>query len=153
MRRILGVGFLSMWVTLLPAQQISFSAIPYVYPNGYTVDMSVGANWNWMTPGFPPRTGNMGLRSQFQTWNGVPLNVGSYSRSYRSFGRQRVPFLGRTPFVGGLFQNNWQTRSFNHSNFSIRSTLVDPAGNPVYRQGTQPFNRIPGIPRMHGLVP
>jgi len=153
MRRILGVGFLFMWVAVSPAQQLSFSAIPYVHPNGHTIDMSVGANWSWVTPGFPPRAGNMGLRSQFQTWNGVPLNVGSYSRSYRSFGRQRVPFLGRTPFVGGLFQNNWQARSFNYSNFSIRSTLVDPAGNPVYRQGTQPFNRIPGIPRMHGLVP
>ncbi len=153
MKRILAAGFLFAWVAVSPAQQLSFSAVPYVNPDGHTIDMSVRANWSWMTPAPLPRGGNMGVQTQFQTWNGVPLNVGGYSRSYRSFGRQRIPFLGRTPFVGGLFQNNWQTRSFNHSNFSIRSTLVDPAGNPVYRQETQPFYRIPGIPRMHGLVP
>ncbi|SVC09814.1 uncharacterized protein METZ01_LOCUS262668, partial [marine metagenome] len=34
MRRILGVGFMFAWVAVSPAQQLSFSAIPYVNPNG-----------------------------------------------------------------------------------------------------------------------
>jgi len=153
MRKLLAALALLAWAPLSPAQQLSLTAVPYVHPNLHTIDMSVGANWSWNIPDPMPRAGNMNLRTQFQSWNGVPMNVAGYSRSYRSFGRQRVPFLGRAPFVGRMFQNNWQTRSFQHSNFSFRTTLVDPAGNPVFRQGTQPFYRVPGIPRMHGLVP
>ena len=32
-------------------------------------------------------------------------------------------------------------------------TIVDPAGNPVFRQEAQPFYRIPGIPIPVGLIP
>tara|TARA_Y100000588_G_scaffold93042_1_gene100627 strand:+ start:48920 stop:49390 length:471 start_codon:yes stop_codon:yes gene_type:complete len=144
------------WAVAVSAQQIQFSAVPYVHPNLHTIDMTVGANWSWVAPSrmmLPSRRGNLGVRSQFQTWNGVPLNVASYTRSYNAFGGQRVPYLSTVPLFGGLFRNQWRTRQWDHANFSVRSTLVDPAGNPVFRQETQPFYRVPGIPAMHGLVP
>lgn len=91
------------------------------------------------------------INKQFQTWNGVPLVVGSTSSSTRQFQRQSVPFVGRTPFVGGLFRNQWQATQTRHSDFTFRATLVDPAGNPLHAPGTQPFERLPAPP-MVGFV-
>ncbi|MBO34925.1 MAG: hypothetical protein CMO64_01850 [Verrucomicrobiales bacterium] len=130
-----------------------FTAVPYVHPDWRTIDMSFRGGWNWQT-GMPLyMSGGGRINNQFQLWNGVPLNIGGHTSSYRQFGSQRVPFLGSAPLVGGLFRNRWQSQGMNHSNFSIKATIVDPAGNPVMRQETAPWNRIPGIPKPVGLIP
>ncbi len=156
MRRAFGVFLFSALLPVVQAQvqqSMSFSGVPYVHPDWRTIDMTFRGGWNWRT-GYPsPAGGGANINGQFQLWNGVPLNFGGHTSSFRQYGSQRIPFLGSTPLVGGLFRNRWQTQSLNRSNFSIRATIVDPAGNPVFRQETQPFYRIPGIPSPVGLIP
>jgi hypothetical protein len=131
------------------AQSLSaqLTVLPFVQANG-VIDMSLAANWTFRTPGFG--SSRAGINTQFQAYNGVPMNIGGYSTYTRAFNNQSVPFLGRTPFVGGLFRNRAQFQRRAMGNFTVRATTVDPAGNPTFRPGAQ--YRLP-IPKMYGLIP
>ena len=78
------------------------TVLPFVQSNG-VIDMSLNANWMNQFYGYGPSRAS--INTQFQTYNGVPLNIGGYTTYTRAFNNQSVPFLGRAPFVGGLFRN------------------------------------------------
>ena len=121
------------------------TVLPFVQPNG-VVDLSLSANWFNRTPGFG--FSSAGINTQYQQLaNGQPMNIGGYATQLRTFNHQQVPFLGRAPFVGGLFRNRTHFQSVRTENFSTRLTLVDPAGRsvrPIY--GRRP------APRPYGFV-
>jgi len=110
--------------------------------------MSLNANWMNQFYGYGPSRAS--INTQFQTYNGVPLNIGGYTTYTRAFNNQSVPFLSRAPFVGGLFRNRAQFQRRSLGNFTVRATTVDPAGNPTFRP--ELYNRIPA-PKMYGLIP
>ena len=144
---ILGGG---LWLANLAGAQSSraqLTVLPFVQANG-VIDMSLNANWTFQTPGFG--SSRAGINTQFQAYNGVPMNIGGYSTYTRAFNNQSVPFFGRAPFIGGLFRNRAQVQRRAMGNFSVRATTVDPAGNPTQRPGS--FYRIL-IPKMYGLIP
>ena len=123
------------------------TVLPFVQSNG-VIDMSLNANWMNQFYGYGPTRSS--INTQFQTYNGVPLNIGGYNTYTRAFNNQSVPFLGRAPFVGGLFRNRTQFQRRSLGNFTIRATTVDLAGNPTFRP--ELYNRIPA-PKMYGLIP
>ena len=144
---ILGGG---LWLANVASAQYSsaqLTVLPYVQANG-VIDMSLAANWTFRTPGFG--SSRAGINTQFQAYNGVPMNIGGYSTYTRTFNNQSVPFLGRVPFVGGLFRNRAQFQRRAMGDFSVRATTVDPAGNPTVRPDE--MYRLP-IPKMYGLIP
>ena len=137
------------WAPLAKAQYSStqMTVLPYVQPSGL-IDLGLNASWTFQTPSYG--ASRAGINTQFQTYSGVPMNVGGYSTYVRSFNNQSVPFLGRAPFIGGIFRNRSQFQHRSMGNFTVRATPVDPAGNPMYRTG-YPY-RLPA-PRMIGIVP
>ena len=143
---ILGGG---LWLANLASAQYSsaqLTVLPYVQANG-VIDMSLAANWTFRTPGFG--SSRAGINTQFQAYNGMPMNIGGYSTYTRSFNNQSVPFFGRVPFVGGLFRNRAQFQRTAFGNFTVRAATVDPAGNPTVRPGS--YYRLPA-PKMYGLI-
>ena len=123
------------------------TVLPFVQSNG-VIDMSLNANWMNQLYGYGPSRAS--INTQFQTYNGVPLNIGGYTTYTRAFNNQSVPFLDRAPFVGGLFRNRAQFPRRSMGNFTVRATTVDPAGIPTFRP--ELYNRIPA-PKMYGLIP
>ena len=139
-------------VLLAPLASAQYSStqmtvLPFVQPGG-RIDLGLNANWTFQTPGFG--SSRAGINTQFQTYSGVPMNVGGYSTYTRSFNNQSVPFLGRAPFVGGLFRNRSQFQRRAMGSFTVRATPVDPAGNPTFRPG---YHYRAPIPPMYGLIP
>ncbi len=152
MQRILRMMILGggLWLANVASAQYSSAQLtvrPYVQANG-VIDMSLAANWTFRAPGFG--SSRAGINTQFQAYNGVPMNIGGYSTYTRTFNNQSVPFCGRVPFVGGLFRNRAQFQRRAMGDFSVRATTVDPAGNPTVRPGA--MYRLP-IPKMYGLIP
>lgn len=127
-----------------PQSGAQLTVLPFVQPNG-VVDLSLSANWFNRTPGFG--FSRAGINTQYQQLaNGQPMSIGGYATQVRTFNRQQVPFLGQTPFIGGLFRNRTQFQSTRTGNFSTRITLVDPAGRPI-----RSTYRLPA-PRPYGFV-
>ena len=149
MLRLLFCGGGLLLANLASAQSSStqLTVLPFVQSNG-VIEMSLNANWMNQLYGYGPSRAS--INTQFQTYNGVPLNIGGYNTYTRAFNNQRVPFLGRAPFVGGLFRNRAQFQRRSMGNFTVRATTVDPAGNPTRRP--ELYNRIPA-PKMYGLIP
>ena len=129
------------------ASSTQLTVLPFVQSNG-VIEMSLKANW--MNQFYGYGASRASINTQFQTYNGVPLNIGGYNTYTRAFNNQSVPFLGRAPFVGGLFRNRAQFQRRSLGNFTVRATTVDPAGNPTRRP--ELYNRIPA-PKMYGLIP
>ncbi len=128
----------------------NLTVLPYVQPGG-TIHLGLNANWQFALPNYG--TSAMGINTQYQAANGVPMTVGGYSRQLRTFHHQNVPYFGRAPFVGGLFRNRAQ---FNQMQFGymtprVTVTRVDPAGNPVQPHAPYFYGRVPA-PRMMGFV-
>ena len=152
MHRILRLLIFSGCLLLVNSTSAQFSStqltvLPFVQSNG-VIDMSLNANWMNQLYGYGPSRAS--INTQFQTYNGVPLNIGGYTTYTRAFNNQSVPFLDRAPFVGGLFRNRAQFQRRSLGNFTVRATTVDPAGNPTLRP--ELYNRIPA-PKMYGLIP
>ena len=152
MHRILRLLIFSGCLLLVNSTSAQFSStqltvLPFVQSNG-VIDMSLNANWMNQFYGYGPSRAS--INTQFQTYNGVPLNIGGYTTYTRAFNTQSVPFLGRAPFVGRLFRNRAQFQRRSLGNFTVRATTVDPAGNPTLRP--ELYNRIPA-PKMYGLIP
>ena len=152
MHRILRLLICSGGLLLANFASAQFSStqltvLPFVQSNG-VIDMSLNANWMNQFYGYGPSRAS--INTQFQTYNGVPLNIGGYTTYTRAFNNQSVPFLGRAPFVGGLFRNRAQFQRRSLGNFTVRATTVDPAGNPTLRPGS--YYRL-RAPKMYGLIP
>ena len=120
-------------------QSVQLSALPFVQPNGL-INLSLAGRWQT-----GPQIG--ALNTQFMAYPGTSMNVGGYSHQLRTFSNHNVPFLGRAPFVGGLFRNRSQWQNLSTSRFNVTLTPVDPAGNPAYRY----TSRIQS-PRMYGFI-
>ena len=142
-----GVGLLLVNFASAQSSSTQLTVLPFVQSNG-VIEMSLNANWMNQFYGYGPSRAS--INTQFQTYNGVPLNIGGYNTYTRAFNNQSVPFLGRAPFVGGLFRNRAQFQRRSMGNFTVRATTVDPAGNPTRRP--ELYNRIPA-PKMYGLIP
>ncbi|MBF06891.1 MAG: hypothetical protein CL741_06445 [Chloroflexi bacterium] len=128
-----------------PQSGAQLTVLPFVQPNG-VVDLSLSANWFNRTPGFG--FSSAGINTQYQQLaNGQPMNISGYATQLRTFNHQQIPFLGRAPFVGGLFRNRTHFQSVRTGNFSTRLTLVDPAGRPV-----RPTYGRRTAPRPYGFV-
>ncbi len=122
------------------------TVLPFVQSNG-VIEMSLNGNWVNQLYGYGPSRAS--INTQFQSYNGVPLSIGGYNTYTRTFNNQSVPFFGRAPFVGGLFRNRTQFQHRSLGNFIVRTTTVDPAGNPTFRP--ELYNRIPA-PKMYGFI-
>ncbi len=123
----------------LAQQSVHLTALPFVQPNGL---VNLSLNGRWQTG---PQIG--ALNTQFMAYPGTSLNVGGYSRQLRTFNNQNVPFLGRAPFIGGLFRNRSQMQTLSNSRFNVTFTPVDPAGNPTYR-----YTQRIQAPLMYGFI-
>jgi len=141
-----GCGLLLANFASAQSSSTQLTVLPFVQSNG-VIEMSLNANWMNQLYGYGPSRAS--IKTQFQTYNGVPLNIGGYNTYTRAFNNQSVPFLGRAPFVGGLFRNRAQFQRRSMGNFTVRATTVDPAGNPTIRP--ELYNRIPA-PKMYGLI-
>ena len=135
----------SGFAQFIPQSGAQLTVLPFVQPNG-VVDLNLSANWFNRTPGFG--FSRAGINTQYQQLaNGQPMSIGGYATQLHTFNHQQVPFLGRVPFVGGLFRNRTQFQSVRTGNFSTRLSLVDPAGRPA----RPTYNRLPS-PRPYGFV-
>ncbi len=147
---VLGIGLLGAAGAFAQYSTVNLNVLPYVQPNG-TIHMGLNANWQFAQPGYGPS--RAAINTQYLAANGVPVNVGSYARQLRTFNNQNVPFLGRTPFVGGLFRNRAQFNQMSYGYFAPQVTItrVDPAGNPVQPHAHLFQGRV-SAPRMMGFV-
>ena len=130
------ISLLILWLITpdLGAQQsVQFTVLPFVHANGL-VDVNFAGRWQNGPASFSA------LNTQFQTYPGVPIQVGSHAHSLSTFSRQNVPYFSRAPFIGGLFRNrtDWRQQSFNQ--FTSRS-------RPWIRRATRCFIRARAQPR------
>ncbi len=137
------ISLLVLWLLApgLSAQQsVQFTVLPFVQANGL-VDVNFAGRWQNGPTSFSA------LNTQFQAYPGVPMQVGSYAHSLRTFSRQNVPYFSRTPFIGGLFRNRADWRHQSLSRFNVTVTPVDPAGNPMFDARPRP-----AAPPMIGFI-
>ena len=123
----------------LAQQSVQLNAVPFAQPNGL---VNLTLNGPWQTG---PQTGT--LNRQFMAYPVTSLNVGGYSHQLHTFNNQNVPFLGRAPFIGGLFRNHSQRQSLFSIRRNVTLTPVNPAGNPTPRN-TQGIK----TPLMYGFI-
>ncbi len=113
--------------------------------------MGLNAVWQFARRGYG--TWRATISTQYLAADGGPITVGSYARQLRTFNNQNVPYLGREPFVGGLFRNRAQFNQMSYGYFAPQVTItrVDPAGNPVQPHAPLFYGRVPA-PRMMGFI-
>jgi Flp pilus assembly secretin CpaC len=147
---ILGFGLLGAGHAAAQFSSANLTVLPYVQPNG-TIHLGLNANWQFTQPGYGPSRAT--INTQYLAANGMPITVGSYARQLRTFNNQNVPYLGRAPFVGGLFRNRAQFNQMSYGYFAPQVTItrVDPAGNPVQPHAPLFYGRVPA-PRMMGFI-
>ena len=147
---IFGLGLLGAGHAAAQFSSVNLTALPYAQPNG-PIHLGLNANWQFTQPGYGPS--RVAVNTQYLAANGIPITVGSYTRQLRTFKNQNVPYLGRAPFVGGLFRNRSQFNqmSYGYMTPQVTITRVDPAGNPVQPHAPLFYGRVPA-PRMMGFV-
>ena len=147
---ILGFGLLGAGHATAQFSSTNLTVLPYVQPNG-TIHLGLNANCQFAQPGYCPS--RVAINTQYLAANGMPMTVGSYARQLRTFNNQNVPYLGRAPFVGGLFRNRAQFNQMSYGYFAPQVTItrVDPAGNPVQPHAPLFYGRVPA-PRMMGFI-
>ena len=130
----------------------NFTFVPYVDPASQQIEMALRAQMFQRSnnPMIPGRAG--ALSTQFVLANGQPMEIGGYMRGMETFSRQQVPFLGALPFVGGLFRNESTWKEHRFDTYTVQATIVDPAGNPVYRRDDNPPGYRQILPGFTGLV-
>lgn len=152
MRPLLAIILLAAAPVAFAQSGWSFTFVTYVDPASQQIEMAMRSQMfqrsnNPMIPGT-----SAAINTQFVLANGQPLEIGGYMRGMETRSRQQVPMLGSLPFIGGLFRNEavWQERRFD--TYTVQATIVDPAGNPVYRRDDEPpgYRRI--LPSFTGLV-
>jgi len=152
-----------------------FQAVPYVSSDMYTIEMTVQptfteflgyedtsfeatafAGGNTVTqPVALPRTRTRTLNVDCVVWDGYTLGLGGLIAETVLTNKDKVPFLGDVPFLGGLFRGESTQRKKKNMHIFITSTIIDPAGNPVNTEETLPFMRQPEgeVPNFRGLQP
>lgn len=152
-----------------------FQAVPYVSSDMYTIEMQVQptfseflgyedttfeatafAGGNTVTqPIALPRFRTRTLNVDCVVWDGYTLALGGLIAETVLTNKDKVPFLGDLPFVGGLFRGESTQRKKKNMAIYITSTIIDPAGNPVNTEETLPFMRQPDgeVPNFRGLQP
>jgi hypothetical protein len=147
---ILALGLLGAGHATAQYSSANLTVLPYVQPNG-TIHLGLNANWQFAQPGYGPS--RVAINTQYLAANGMPMTVGSYSTQLRTFNYQNVPYLGRAPFVGGLFRNRAQfsQMSYGYMAPQVTITRVDPAGNPEQPHSPLFYGRVPA-PRMTGFI-
>jgi Flp pilus assembly secretin CpaC/tetratricopeptide (TPR) repeat protein len=152
-----------------------FQAVPYVSSDMYTIEMSVQptfteflgyedtsfeatafAGGNTVTqPIALPRMRTRTLNVDCVVWDGYTLGLGGLIAETVMTNKDKVPFLGDTPFIGRLFRGESTQRKKKNMHIFITSTIIDPAGNPVNTEETLPFMRQPAgeVPNFRGLQP
>ncbi len=152
-----------------------FQAVPYVSSDMYTIEMQVQptfteflgyedttfeatafAGGNTVTqPIALPRFRTRTLNVDCVVWDGYTLALGGLIAETVLTNKDKVPFLGDVPFIGGLFRGESTQRKKKNMAIYITSTIIDPAGNPVNTEETLPFMRQPDgeVPNFRGLQP
>ena len=123
----------------LAQQSAQLKAVPFAQSNGL---VNLTLNGRWQTG---PQTGT--LNTQFMAYPGTSLNVGGYSHQLHTFNNQNVSFLGRAPFIGGLFRNHFKMQSLFGSRLNVTLIPVNPAGNSTHLK-TQGIK----TPLMYGFI-
>ncbi len=88
-------------------------------------------------------------------WDGYTLGLGGLIAETVLSNKDKLPFLGDAPFIGGLFRGESTQRKKKNMHIFITSTIIDPAGNPVNTEETLPFMRQPAdeVPNFRGIQP
>ncbi len=132
MKRRFAILLALLPVVLNAQQSVQFTVLPFVQANGL-VEVGFAGRWQNGPMSFSA------LNTQFQAYPGVPMTMGSHASSLRTFRQQTVPYLGRAPFVGGLFRNRSEWRQHSWNQYHVTVTPIDPAGNPIrYQRATAP---------------
>lgn len=152
MRPLLAFLFFAAAPVVFAQSAWNFTFVPYVDPASQQIEMAMRMQMfqrsnNPMIPGR-----GAAINSQFVLANGQPLEIGGYMRGMETFSRQQVPLLGSLPFVGGLFRNDAVWKEHRFDSYTVQATIVDPAGNPVYRQDDNPPGYRQILPGFTGLV-
>ena len=152
-----------------------FQAVPYVSSDMYTIEMQVQpsfteflgyedttfeatafAGGNVVTqpialPKFRTRT----LNVDCVVWDGYTIALGGLIAESVLHQKDKVPYLGDIPFLGGLFRGESTQRKKKNMHIFITSTIIDPAGNPVNTEETLPFMRQPAgeVPNFRAIPP
>jgi Flp pilus assembly secretin CpaC/tetratricopeptide (TPR) repeat protein len=152
-----------------------FQAVPYVSSDMYTIEMQVQptfteflgyedttfeatafAGGNTVTqPIALPRFRTRTLNVDCVVWDGYTLALGGLIAETVLTNKDKVPFLGDIPFLGGLFRGESTQRKKKNMAIYVTTTIIDPAGNPVNTEETLPFMRQPDgeVPNFRGLQP
>ena len=152
-----------------------FSAVPYVSSDMYTINMTVQptfteflgyedttfeatafAGGNVVTqPIALPKMRTRTMNVECVVWDGYTVGLGGLIAESVLHTKDKVPFLGDAPFIGGLFRGESTARKNKNMHIFITSTIIDPAGNPVNVEETLPFYRQPEgeVPNFRGLQP
>lgn len=101
-------------------------------------------------------TGNSVTRSTISTQAIVDLQqtlvIGGYHTESLTKNREKVPVLGDTPFVGGLFRNETESYGSRERLFLITPRLVGSAGTPAERQSRVAYRRASTVARASGAL-
>ena len=154
---------------------VQFDALPYVSSDMFTIEMVVRPNFTEFLgyedttfeatafaggtiitqPIRSPRFRTRSIEVNCVVWDGYTVALAGLISETVMNDKDKVPFLGDIPFVGGLFRGETTNRKKKNMHIFITSTIIDPAGNPVNTEETLPFMRQPAgeVPNLRGMQP
>jgi len=148
----------------------TFDVAPYVLADGYTINLktiasvieflgyakptnSVIAYVDGQKQTVPvplPKFRVREMSTPINLFDGQTLILGGPATSIIQITKDKVPFLGDLPLVGGLFRSQTETSVRKNLIVFVTATIVDPAGNRVHSNNELPFNpaTIPPQPKI-----
>jgi hypothetical protein len=147
----------------------TFDVAPYVLSDGYTINLTAIASViEFLGYAKPTNSVTAYVDGQKQTvpvplpkfrvremstpanlFDGQTLILSGPATSVIQTTKDKVPFLGDLPLVGGLFRSQTETSVRKNLIVLVTVTIVDPAGNRVHSNDELPFNpaTIPPQPK------
>ena len=138
----------------------TFDVAPYVLADGYTINLkAIASVIEFLGYAKPTNSVIAYVDGQKQTvpvplpkfrvremstpanlFDGQTLILSGPATSVIQTTKDKVPFLGDLPLVGGLFRSQTETSVRKNLIVLVTVTIVDPAGNRVHSNGKLPFN-------------
>jgi type II secretory pathway component GspD/PulD (secretin)/tetratricopeptide (TPR) repeat protein len=159
-----------------PTTQIPFGpvldVVPYVCADGYTIQMTliptVTQFVGYDNPGqFVPQAQSVGgsvgipltavlplprirvrqVTTSAIVWDGQTIVLGGLISEDVSRVKDKIPFLGDIPWIGGLFRSESNVTAKKNLVIFVTPTIIDPAGNRSHGEEDLPFAQ-PAVPAL-----
>ena len=139
----------------------TLDVVPYVGADGFTIEMNLRpqflefmgyedssfeatafAGGNVVSqPIASPRIRQRQLDVQCVVWDQQTLMMGGLISESVTTHKDKVPFLGDIPFLGGLFRGESTARKKKNMQIFVTPKIIDPSGHPVNTPETLPYMR------------